>query len=649
MAENHRGLYGVGDDEQSIFSWTGADPSIIRQFRDDFGLGDPIVLDQNRRCSVQILESARRLIACNPVLFEKQIDTTLQSPFEVVAQHFASEENEADWLIADVLRDRAAAATGWGDYALLYRYRWMGRDLEKRLICAGIPCRMARGQALADDKVVGWVVASLRVIRSPEDPLLLSALADLALNPALRQEIRKTSSRDRDFLANLRAFATQRPKGDADRKRVWRLIYHLENLRGMGRSHQSLSGLVDELLSRPIGAGRNPLEDVHHDLTEPSLYRGSWALAKRLEQCLTAGVRISVQPKGGMEIPVVAMLRGAGLQNAHRLRTGDDPGPKDFVLNPDDEVEGSFPLRVFKALQLLHTRHLTTDFDEFVAFDVETSDFDCDHCEIVELAAVRVRGKVVVAGFHTLVASTRPISAEATDVHGYRDEDLVGAPPMTEVWQRFREFVGSDLLVAHNGQQFDVPVLRRACGEFPGFDDMVFYDTLPLARSVVDGSVKLSFLAQRFNVEVGRAHHALDDALMLAGVVPALNELRLRRARKVSLVHLLDQLGLALALERRPVPSAEEKLFADLTRPYSLGRYSDCLDLYSAELAAGADGALSLDSSSSSWEVTRSWSGCGRSVRSTSAIPTRLNACACSSRQARVRLSRPTWMTCYAA
>ena len=72
-------------------------------------------------------------------------------------------------------------------------------------------------------------------------------------------------------------------------------------------------------------------------------------------------------------------------------------------------------------------------------------------------------------------------------------------------------------------------------------------------------------------------------------------ERELRRARKVSLVHLLDQLGLALALERRPVPSAEEKLFADLTRPYSLGRYSDCLDLYSAELAAGADGALSLD------------------------------------------------------
>ena len=88
------------------------------------------------------------MIACNPVLFEKQIDSTLESAFEVTAHGFDNEEVEASWLIGDILRDRAVSGIGWGDYAVLYRYRWMGRDLEKRLICAGIPCRMARGQAL---------------------------------------------------------------------------------------------------------------------------------------------------------------------------------------------------------------------------------------------------------------------------------------------------------------------------------------------------------------------------------------------------------------------------------------------------------------------------------------------------------------------
>lgn len=595
LADKHRCLFGVGDDEQSIFSWTGADPEIISRFREDFSLDEPVVLDENRRCSVQILETARRLIAINPVLFQKQIDTTRESQFEVVAHGFENEEAEGDWLIADILADRETHETGWGDYAVLYRYRWMGRDLEKRLICAGIPCRMARGQALADDKVVGWVIASLRVIRAPDDPLLLRALSELALTPALRQEVGKVSSKQRDFIANLRAFATQRPKGDADRRRAWRLIYHLENLRGMARSHQSLSGLVDELLARPIGAGRNPLEEYHHDLSEPSSYPGAPALASRLAQAIRSRARVWVEPRGGVEIPLVAMLRGAGVYNAHRLTAEDKPDTEDVVLRAGDGTYGGWALRVFKALQLVHTSDLKTDFDDFVAFDLETSDFDTESCEVVEIGAVRVRGNTVVDEFHTLVRCERPISAAATEVHGYTDPDLEGAPTMSEVWPRFRDFVGTDLIIAHNGQEFDVPVLRRACAGFAGFEDLIFYDTLPLARSLVDGSVKLVYLAQRFNVETGRAHHALDDALMLAGVVPSLNELRVRRARTVALVHLLDQLGLALALDQTVPPTNEETLFREITRPYTLGRYSDCLDIYAAEVGACAEGAPDLD------------------------------------------------------
>jgi DNA polymerase III epsilon subunit-like protein len=453
---------------------------------------------------------------------------------------------------------------------------------------------MARGQALLDDKVVGWVIASLRVIRAPEDPTLLSALAELALNPALRQEIRKSSSKERDFLGNLRAFATQRPKGDSDRKRIWRLIYHLENLRGLGRSHQTLSGLVDELLARPIGAGRNPLEENHHELSEPSAYPGAAAAAKRLVQCMVSGARVWVEPRGGVEIPLLAMLRSAGLSNAQRLMPDEVPAAADFVLRAD-VAEARWPLRLFKALQLVQTREMKSDLDDFVAFDIETSEFDTDSCEIVEIAAVRVRSNKVVEWFRSLVACSGPISARATDVHGYTDQDLVGAPPLADVWQRFRAFVGDDLLIAHNGQEYDVPVLRRVCEGFEGLDDLVFYDTLPLARSLVDGSVRLADLAARFNVEVGRAHHAMDDALALAGIVPALIELRIRRARKIALVQLLDQLGLALALDPSPAPTGEEILLREITRPYTLGRYSDCLDFYAAQLAAGAEGAPTLD------------------------------------------------------
>jgi superfamily I DNA/RNA helicase len=595
LADSHRNLFGVGDDEQSIFSWTGSDPRIIRRFREDFGLGEPIVLDHNRRCSVQIFEAARRLIARNPALFDKRIEATRASSFDVAVHSFEDEEAEADWLVADIQADRAAEGTGWGDYAVLYRYHKMGRYLEERLICAGLPCRLARGQALLDDEVIGWVIASLQVIRSPDDPILVAALAERALSPALRQEVRKVSSRERDLLANLRAFAGGRLKGDAEARRVWRLIYHLENLRGMGRSHQSLSGLVDELLTRPIGAGRNPLEEHHDELSEPSAYPGAGGLAKRLTEALAARTPVWVEPHGGVEIPLLAMLRTAGISTARRLGAGDVPGPDDVVLRAGDGSYGGWPLRLFKALQLLQTRNLKGDFGDFVAFDLETSSFDLGSCEIVEIAAVRVRSNIVVGGFQKLVACVAPISAAATAVHGYTDESVARASALPDVWAEFREFVGSDILVAHNGQEFDVPVLRRTCQGLRGLEDLVFYDTLPLARSLIDGSVKLTHLAQRFNLEVGRAHHAWDDAFMLAGVVPALNELRLRRSRKVALVHLLDYLGLALALERSAEPDKEELLFRDITRPYTLGRYSDCLEAYAAGVAAGAAGAPDLE------------------------------------------------------
>jgi DNA polymerase III epsilon subunit family exonuclease len=301
-----------------------------------------------------------------------------------------------------------------------------------------------------------------------------------------------------------------------------------------------------------------------------------------------------VEAAGSLGIPLVAMLRASGLADVRRLVAHDQPGASDLVLRVGDGNEG-WALRLFKALQLVHTAGLKSDFDDFVAFDIETSDFDIETCEIVEIAAVRVRKRVVVGRFHSMVPCCRPITPRATEVHGYTDRDLSQAPQLADVWSRFRAFVGDDILIAHNGQEFDVPVLRRVCDGFSGFDDLIFYDTLPLARSLIDGSAKLTELAARFNVEVGRAHHAFDDAYMLAGVVPALNELRMRRARKISSINLLDHLGLAMALEVNPAPSEEESVFREVSRPFTLGRYSDCLENYSVEVSQSPQGSLSLD------------------------------------------------------
>ena len=579
LAKEHRHCFVVGDDEQSIFSWTGADPAILHRFGTDFDTL-PIVLDRNRRCSRQIFEAARRLVTRNPALFDKQLDADRESEHCVATHAFEDERAEAAWLVADLVRDRAAAGLGWGDYALLYRAHRIGQYLETALVEAGVPCRLARGQALADDEVIGYVVSSLRVIRAPEDPLALERFAELTLPRTLLDQLR-IRFRHLDLVTALRAYARSAPRGDPDARKAWRFVFHVENLEALSRSHDAIGPLVDELLGQRLGPYRNPLEERAADLTDPADVPGAPHLAERLADAQARHSMVWVQPDRGVEIPLLRMLRGALGDYVQRLHPGATPSPGDVVLR----AGAVRPLLVFKALQLLHCRGLADPHQDYVAFDVETTDLDVAGCEILELAAVRVRGRVIVEQFSRLIRTTRPVSPAASKVHGYYDADLCDQPTFAEVWPAFRAFVGDDLLVAHNGQEFDVPVLRRLAAGLPGVDELVFYDTLPLARSLLEESARLSDLAHRFGVDAGRSHHALDDASALAGVLRHLGELKVARSRKAAMVQLLGWLGLALALDGAE-PTAEELVLRDLAIPAALGRYGDCLEIYAEEREA---------------------------------------------------------------
>ncbi len=595
LVADHRNLFGVGDDEQSIFSWTGADPRIVQRFLDDFGVAEPIVLDENRRCSTQIFDVARRVLALNTSLFTKSIRASRPSPFDVEVRVFPDDEAEAEWLIRDLLADRVRG-TEWGDYGILYRSHRIGEVLEARFLRENVPCRLAKGQALLDNKVVAYVINSLRVVRSPDDPILVDTLAQQLLPKALLQDVMTAAPSGADLVTALRRYARERHKGDPGAKKAWRFVYHVENLRAMQRSHGSVESMVTELLSQRVGPARNPLEERYHDLSDPLAYPGARALADRLRQALTTDSRVWIEPHRGVEIALLGMLRAAGLSGAARSQSGDLTGPGDLVLRAEDAAGESWILLVFKALQLVHAPPQRDPLQDFVAFDLETTELDRDDCEVVDIAAVRVRDGKVVDQFQSLVRCARPISAGASAAHGYTDADLRGQPQFEAVWPRFRRFVGDDLLVAHNGLQYDVPILRRLSAPFGGVDDLVFYDTLPLCRSLSDQSAKLADLALKYNLDTGHSHHALDDSLVLARLLPHLRSLEATRNRKAAQVHLLDFLGLGLALEPAPeVHASEVRLLVELCRPYALGRYCDCLELYAAELASGIPGAPSLD------------------------------------------------------
>jgi superfamily I DNA/RNA helicase/DNA polymerase III epsilon subunit-like protein len=594
-----RHLFAVGDDEQSIFSWTGADPRVLQALKDRFAIERAIVLDENRRTSRAIFEHARRLLAPNPVLFQKDIRAIRDSPWPVVVQSFPDEHAEAEWVLA-ALEEERRAGLEWGHVGILYRTHSIGSLLEGVLMRAGIPTRLASGRALQDHPVVKYLLAALRVIDRPEDPVQAELLARVVLPGTLVQKLRAGAEQERlargaeqvDLLGWIRRTARAGERGDVDARKVWRFLFLLDNLATLGARHARLAGLVDELLSQRVGPYRTLLEERQDELSDPLDDPVVVALAAQLESARHGRRQVSLPRMNGLEIALAGMLRGAGITSVvFRSQAAHHPGALD--LDPAAFGASGPALGLFKALQLMHARSLPDVFQDFVAFDLETTDRDASTCEVVEIAAVRVRGGEVVDQFHSLVRPRVPIAPGASGQHGYTEEHLRGAPHFEEVWPRFRAFVGTDVLVAHNGYWFDFPVLHRMTGD--ASRSMPAYDTLPLARELHHGSARLGDLAEAFGIPLPRAHHALDDSLALAAVARKLEGLKLVRARKTALANLVDWLGLALALGDTATLTDEAGMLHRAARVWAMGRYSDCLKEYAVERQRpGAEGALTL-------------------------------------------------------
>jgi len=580
LAAGHRNFFAVGDDEQSIYAWAGADRSLLSKFMNDFGLRKKeIVLETNQRCSRQIFDAARRLVEHNPPLFDKDLRATRESPWPVELHRFADDAEEVAWLIADLRRDREQEGHPWGEVALLYRRHDIGDRLEAELVQAGIPCQLAQGRALADDPVVQYLLAALRVIQTPDDPLLAEQFARGVLPRTLFATLRADADRKgRDFVERLRQVGKSTPNRDEDGRKVRRCLTVLANLPAMADRHPTLGGLVEELLSQRVGEYRTILEEHADEIGDPAELPAVRELAEQLGGVRHGRATVWLSRRGGAEIGLAGMLRQAGVTMVEYLDPPATPRGGDLVLEP-----AVTPLELYKALQLVWSREQRSGFADFVAVDTETTDRDIERCELVELAAVRVRGGQLVEEFRTLVRPDRPVTAGATAVHGYRDADLAGAPSFAEAWSRFRAFAGADVLVAHNGHGFDFPILRRLARGHSAGNEFPAYDTLPLARSLHPGSGKLQDLAVRFQLEAGRAHHALDDTRLLARVFLRLEQEKLARARKTGLVNLLEYLAVALALSDPAGLNDEARMLLGLGRLYALGRYSQALAFYEGE------------------------------------------------------------------
>ncbi|MCL1039491.1 DNA helicase Rep [Shewanella submarina] len=159
----------VGDDDQSIYSWRGAKPQNLVLLGKDFPSLRLIKLEQNYRSSQRILHAANILIANNPHVYDKSLFSELAygEPLRVLMA--ANEEQEAERVVAEIVRHKFVGRTQFGDYAILYRGNHQSRLLERALMTNRIPYKLSGGTSFFARAEIKDIMAYLRLVVNPDD------------------------------------------------------------------------------------------------------------------------------------------------------------------------------------------------------------------------------------------------------------------------------------------------------------------------------------------------------------------------------------------------------------------------------------------------------------------------------------------------
>ncbi|TMC36204.1 MAG: hypothetical protein E6J28_10480 [Chloroflexi bacterium] len=171
LASEHRNVAVVGDDDQSIYRFRGADIRNILDFRKDYPDAQVVHLEQNYRSSQAILDAAYSVIRSNPERAEKRLWTDRAGGEKVVATQAYNEVEEAEFVADEIERLRKTEKRGYSDYAVLYRTNAQSRAFEDVLARRRIPYRLVGGIRFWERREVKDLVAYLRFSFNPQDAL----------------------------------------------------------------------------------------------------------------------------------------------------------------------------------------------------------------------------------------------------------------------------------------------------------------------------------------------------------------------------------------------------------------------------------------------------------------------------------------------
>jgi len=166
---SHGNVFAVGDDDQSIYGWRGADVRNMQEFLKDFAGARLVRLEENYRSTQIVLDAANGVIAENSGRIGKTLTTRRRGGEPVTLLAAADERDEAEWVVRELERRSAAGDFAYPDMAVLYRTNAQSRALEEAFRRAGIPYRLIGAISFYERREVKDLLAYLRLLANPSD------------------------------------------------------------------------------------------------------------------------------------------------------------------------------------------------------------------------------------------------------------------------------------------------------------------------------------------------------------------------------------------------------------------------------------------------------------------------------------------------
>ncbi len=265
LAGNENSLYVVGDPDQTIYTWRGADVNIIMNYEKDFKPCRTIVLNENYRSTDCILNGANSVIKNNQHRVEKDLFTSRQSKEKITHYSSAGDEYEAAWIAAKI-KELHQNGKSYKDMAILYRSNYLSRSIEKGLLDERIPYVIYGGVRFFERQEVKDALCYLRMI---------SIADDLAFQRVINRPKRGVGNKTMDTIS-----ARARETGQS----MYEVI-RSEKLFS-GRMQQTMDSFVAliERYKKIAAEGNTEIYRMFEHIMEESGYKGMLTENKELER-----------------------------------------------------------------------------------------------------------------------------------------------------------------------------------------------------------------------------------------------------------------------------------------------------------------------------------------------------------------------------